>query len=109
MHFIQKVIVSCLSVFLLAACVQHIKEVKEDIQLKRLPFIEDGTTTKDEVLTKLGTPSRQFEGGRILTYHMTFNEEKGFQVDSERQFMYNLVLIFDEHNILEKHRMLKLQ
>jgi len=29
---------------------------------KWFPFIESGITTKDEILLKLGEPSRQFEG-----------------------------------------------
>jgi len=105
----RKVIFCLLSAFLLAACVQYIAVVDESIQQKWLPFIEDGKTTKDDVLLKLGTPSRQFEDGMILTYHMTFTREEGFRVDSERQFIYNLVLVFDERNILQKHRMLKIQ
>jgi hypothetical protein len=30
--------------------------------------IQDGRTTRQEVLLRLGTPSSTFEGGRILTY-----------------------------------------
>jgi hypothetical protein len=110
MHFLQRATVCFLSAFLLISCArQNVRIVDEGIQRSWLPFIENGKTTKDEVLTKLGMPSRQFEGGRIITYHMTFSEEKGFRVDVKRQFIYNLVLVFDKRNILEKHRFLKLK
>jgi hypothetical protein len=110
MQFRQKATVCFLSAFLLISCAhQNVRMVDEGIQLKWLSLIEDGKTTKDEVLTQLGMPSRQFEGGRIMTYHMTFSEEKGFRVDAKRQFIYNLVLVFDKRNILEKHRLLKLK
>jgi len=96
----------------------------ESIQQKWLPFIEDGKTMKDEVLLKLGKPSGQFEGGRILTYPITFSEEEGFRVNYERKCIYhawwpkalklsvskaeyNLILVFDDKNILSKHNLLK--
>jgi len=119
---LRKVIFYFLFVFLFTACA-HIRVVDESIQQKWLPFIEDGKTTKDEVLLKLGNPSGQFEGGRILTYTMTFSEEKGFQVNYERTFIshgpwpcyklsvskaeYNLILVFNENNTLSKHNLLK--
>jgi len=98
--------------------------VDESTQQKWLPFIEDGKTTKEEVLLKLGEPSGQFEGGRIFTYPMTFSEEEGFKVDYERTFIchhrgfktlklsvskaeYNLILVFDDKSILSKHNLLK--
>lgn len=35
-----------------------------------LSFIHDGVTTRDDVLLKLGMPSAQFEGQRIVTYEL---------------------------------------
>ena len=83
--------------------------VDKNTQQQWLPFIENGKITKEEVLLKLGIPSSQFEGERILTYQMTFNEQEGFRVISRRAFEYNLVLVFDERNILQKHRLLKVK
>src|SRR5262245_66368941 len=37
---------------------------------KRLPFIQDGKTSKEEVLKRLGEPHHRYEGGRVLTYAM---------------------------------------
>ena len=37
-------------------------------------FIQDGITTREEVVLKLGTPSAQFEGEKILTYHLRIDQ-----------------------------------
>jgi len=106
--------------FLFTTCA-HIRVVDKSIQDKWLSFIEDGKTTKDEILLKLGKPSGEFEGGRIFTYTMSFSEEDGFRVNYEREFIYpyqkysvskakyNLVLVFKENNILSKHNLLKVR
>ena len=120
----RKFIFCFLIAFLITTC-SHIKVVDKSIQQKWLPFIEDGKTTKDEVLLTLGKPSGQFEGGRILTYPMNFNEKEGFRVDYERKFIYhrywlptlklsvskaeyNLILVFDDKNILSRYNLLKI-
>lgn len=36
-----------------------------------LAFLEDGRTTREEVLWRLGTPNAHFEGERILTYALS--------------------------------------
>ena len=91
----------------------------ENIQQKWLPFIKDGKTTKEEVLLKLGMPSAQFEGERILIYKMMFDEKEGFKVASRYISMawdsrfsqwgipeYHLVLVFDKRNVLQRHSLL---
>ena len=108
-HLLLGVIIYFLFVFLIAGCAGHIMTVDKNIQQKWLPFIEDGKTTKEEVLLKLGMPSGQFEGERIFTYQMTFSEKEGFSVAGQRMFEYNLVLVFKERNILQKHRLLKIK
>ena len=35
-----------------------------------LNFLQDGTTTREEVVLKLGVPSAQIEGDRILMYQL---------------------------------------
>lgn len=96
-----------LCVLLLTTCA-HIRIADKSLEKEWLPFIEDGRTTKDEVLSKLGKPTGQFEDGRIFTYQMTFSEKEGFRVDYNKTFQYNLVLAFDGRNILQKHHILKL-
>jgi hypothetical protein len=123
---LRKLICCFLIAFLFTAC-GHIRVVDKSIQQKWLPFVEDGRTTKDEVLLKFGRPSGQFERGRILTYPLNFSEKEGFRVDYEREIIrhqrffefktlklsvskadYNLILVFDDKNILSKHNLLRI-
>ena len=41
---------------------------------KLLSAIQDGVTTREEVLLRLGSPSTQFEGERILTYELRIDD-----------------------------------
>jgi len=116
---LRKVVFCLLFAFLCTTC----SHVDTSVQ-KWFPFIEGGKTTKDEILLKLGEPSRQFEGGRILTYPMHFSQKEGFRVDYEREFIYhprwfqrltlsiskaeyNLILVFDDKKILSRYNLLK--
>ena len=56
-------------------------------------FLQEGATRRDEVLVRLGIPHATFEGNRIIGYYLSPREE--------------LVLIFDERGVLERHRFLK--
>ena len=44
-----------------------------DLQVEWLAFLCDGKTTREEVLLRLGTPSANLEGERILTYAFSRN------------------------------------
>jgi hypothetical protein len=37
----------------------------------KFKFLQDGQTTRQEVLTRLGKPTHEYEGGRIVTYIVT--------------------------------------
>jgi len=41
-----------------------------------MPFIKDGATTREEVSLKLGVPSAQLKGDRILRYRLPADESK---------------------------------
>jgi len=80
-----------------------------------LSFIQDGVTTREEVLLKLGTPSAQFEGQRILTYQIRIDKDGVAHVFWPRrselnpaltnweQDIHSLVLVFGPNGMLEKH------
>ena len=82
----------------------------------QLQFISDGTTTREEVLLKLGEPSGRFENDRILTYMLTIDGNRKLRVlprqlavsrVDPRIYELNpmacsLVLVFKKENILEK-------
>lgn len=99
----------------------RLQTVDDSILQQQLALMEDGKTTKQEILLKFGIPSAQFEGEKILTYRLRFNQkENRFEVVSREvdrrdprfaewlQTEYNLVLVFDEKHILQKHSMLRI-
>ncbi len=79
-----------------------------------LDFLVDSKTTKQEVLTNLGQPSAKFQNERILTYQLAVTPKtSAYYVVERRSYpsgwpdwrlaKYSLVLVFDEHDVLQKH------
>jgi hypothetical protein len=114
-----------LFVFLLFAgfsCAPTQQIVNIETEAKWLSYLEDGKTTKEDVLLRLGLPSAQFEGERILTYRMMPSEEEGLVVVSReldardpwlsqwaRLAEYSLVLIFDDQHVLKRHSLVRVR
>lgn len=94
-------------------------ELKPRLLSGPLAFLQDGKTTREEIFLKLGQPSAQFEGDRILTYKLNYNPDKGLSIHSWNwsplgrggpvSCAYSLVLIFTPSGILEKHNAVPLQ
>jgi hypothetical protein len=111
-----------LLILLLSGCAEtRLQTVDDSILQQQLAPLEDGKTTKEDILLKFGIPSSQFEGERILTYRLRYNQkENRFEVVSAEvdrrdprfrewvQTEYNLVLVFDEKHILQRHSMLRI-
>lgn len=88
-----------------------------------LDFLEDGKTSKQMVMLKLGQPSGIFEGEKIVTYRIGGDSEKGYFLlerwPGERVVpgttgtwagtKFSLVLIFNENNILQKHSLVQVK
>jgi hypothetical protein len=86
-----------------------------------LDFLEDGKTTKEAVILKLGPPSGTFEGEKIVTYRLGKTQEGYFVSDRlaypytqetpiwlrDIEGLFSLVLVFDEHQILQKHSLVR--
>ena len=79
-----------------------------------LAFIKDGETTREEVSLKLGVPSAQLEGDRILMYQFRAGEDGKWNLVSPifsgnlrgwGSGTSSLVLVFDVRGILQKHSM----
>ena len=56
--------------FLFTGCATVVAQLEPQLVSERLPFVQDGKTSKEEVLSRLGEPDNCYEGGRILTYKM---------------------------------------
>ena len=54
-----------------------------------LPPLETGSTTREQVVEKLGQPSGTFENGRIFTYRLIINEWKEGLSDNMYSGYYN--------------------
>jgi hypothetical protein len=65
-----------LLVMLLGGCVAPARppERMPHLETRWLSYLEDGRTTRDEVVSRLGAPSAQFEGERILTYRLALGD-----------------------------------
>jgi hypothetical protein len=81
-------------------------------------FIQDGITTREEVVLKLGTPSAQFEGEKILTYQLRFDQTGNWhllapQISATtglrewREEACSLVLVFGADGVLRKHSLVE--
>jgi hypothetical protein len=115
------VIGSLILLFLSGCAETKLQTVDDSILQQQLSLLGDGKTTKQDILLRFGIPSAQFEGERILTYRLRYNQkENRFEVVSREvdrrdprfaewmQTEYNLVLVFDEKHILQKHSMLRI-
>lgn len=110
-----------LILLLLSGCAEtKLQTLDDSVLQQQLALLEDGKITKQDILLKFGIPSCQFEGERILTYRLRFNQkENRFEVISREvdrldprfaewmQTEYNLVLVFDDKHVLKKHSMLR--
>jgi hypothetical protein len=88
------------------------------IHSELMGFIQDGTTTREEALLKLGMPSAQFEGEKILTYQLNADQTGKWHLVAPqmnaitglrqwRQGTCSLVLVFDGEGILRKHSLVE--
>ncbi len=73
-----------------------------------LDFLEDGMTTKEQVVLRLGQASGTYEAERIVTYRIG-EDDSGYFVRDRTSAMdwqntsHSLVLVFDENNVLRRH------
>lgn len=95
----------------------------KELQEKSLSFLKISQTTQEEVLLNLGIPSAQFQGERILTYRLilqlngdlkvvpreTVFSDASLPVSIWRMPQYNLVLVFDERQILKTFNLIDMR
>jgi|GEM_PF-3342477 len=79
-----------------------------------LSFLQEGVTTREEAVLKLGFPAMQMEGERILMYQLRADNDGKWhmtapQWDAQtglrtwREGTSSLVLVFGEDGVLRKH------
>jgi len=107
-----------LALMLLVGCTPPVLQQAESTLLHTgvLAFLEDGRTTREEVLLRLGTPNARFEGERMITYaYWKTSDGKWFRRARSQvhesggvPFAYpgpthNLVLVFTPEGVLSRH------
>ena len=109
------------SALLLAGC-STVMQLEPQLVSERFPFIRDGKTSKEEILSRLGEPGNRYQGARILTYEMCEDfylkgrlrlrdtRPKGEKSEMRRtavrcspQHPNNLILVFGPDNLVERH------
>ncbi len=59
-----------IAAIMIVGCSTVITQLEPQLVSERLPFIRDGKTSKEEVISRLGVPDNRYEEGRIFTYEM---------------------------------------
>ena len=117
-------IVSAIALIILATGCATPKIQPADPQLlfksDLLSFIQDGVTTREEVILKLGIPSAQIEGEKILMYQLRADQDGKWHlvaplwnvstgVRAWREGTCSLALVFGGNGILQKHSLVTTQ
>ena len=110
-----------LASILLVGCASQTPPAKvADIERQYLSFVHDGVTSREQALLQLGLPSAQFEGERIMTWRLGYDGETLFPIAAERAPddprytmwrvpAYNLVLVFDARNLVQRHSFIEVR
>jgi hypothetical protein len=107
--------ISCRTVFVLVllfisltGCLHSVRVVDDKDPKTTIPWLVDGTTTKEEVLQNFQNvdPLRTLSQGKIVIYAVNFDQQKG-QITCSNECEYQLVLVFDENNVVKRHSILK--
>jgi hypothetical protein len=105
----KHIIILVISAFVLASCASYVKPVDEDVCMKCVGLIKDGQTTKSEVLQQedFYTHIKTFKSNNntILIFSFRGGETWWDKIPK----LYNLVLVFDQNDILQKHSLVQVQ
>jgi hypothetical protein len=92
--------------------------VDSDVEAGLLSFaVCDGTTTREEVLLRLGAPTAEFESSRIIVHRFLMGATRKKlvpiscgteeRVSTDRR-LYDLVLVFD-NEVVTRHRLVRVR
>jgi hypothetical protein len=114
--FRRKLVIALGIIVLAAGCgTPRIQTADPQVLLRsELAFIQDGVTTREQAVLKLGVPSAQLEGDRIMMYQLLADKDGKWHLVAPRsnsgtglrqceQGTCSLVLVFGADGILRKH------
>lgn len=111
----QRVI--CLVLLWVSACATDVPHGDPAL----LEFLHDGTTSREEVILRLGQPSSTFESERIVTYRVGGRKDEGYTISKQRESRwetasdtwvdtnFSLVLVFNDAGILKRHALIQVR
>jgi hypothetical protein len=88
-----------LSVTTIISCAPERKAMDANVASEMFEFLQDGEISKQEIRDRLGLPSSSYENGRIVIYLWL----------GEKSKVYNIVLVFNEDNLLERHSVVRVR
>lgn len=106
---VRSSLIQLLAAAVLAACASGPVTPVEPAQVAlHFGFLKPGTTTRQEVLERLGAPRERFDRDRMLTYRVHENRlgtlaVSAFGPDRMGAREYTLVLAFNERDQLTRH------
>ena len=100
--------IKCLifSIFLLLiavlafSCATKRQVIDPQLEGDRFGYLQDGETNRQEIIDRLGDPQHSYENGRIVIYSW-------IDMKSDVYVTYDIVLIFNENDILERHSVVR--
>lgn len=102
-----------ITAIMIAGCATVVAPLEPPLVSERLPFIYDGKTSKEEVLSRLGEPDSRYEGGRILTYKMcediSLEGRLRFSNSCSPKRTNTLILVFGPDDLIERHSLVLLK
>lgn len=79
------------------SCAPKRQVIDSQLEIGRFGYLQDGKTNRQEIIDRLGHPTHRFENGRIVIYPWVETE------------IYDIVLIFGENNVLERHSVVRVR
>ena len=89
-------------VILAFSCAPKRQVIDAQLEGERFGYLQDGKTNRPEIIDRWGNPHHSYENGRIIIYSW-FDEESGDYV------AYDIVLICNENDILERHSVVRVR
>jgi hypothetical protein len=86
-------------VILAFSCATARRVIDPQLESERFEYLQDGKTKRQEIIDRLGHPGHSYENGRIVIYSWFDKEAKG----------YDIVLVFNEDNVLERHSVVRVR
>lgn len=82
--------------------ISHGSEISDDQVAK----ITDGKTTKSEIFTEFGNPSKAMDSEKVFFYNWTRGSKSSFLgIGSGQAYSYSLVVVFDDHGVVKSHKL----